>query len=118
VPVPEPTAFATAEVIDQARRQPSPLMVRVSIDENERVVTMSGELDLASRNDLALACNGGDDLDVVVDMHGITFMDCSGYGGVVSARRLVEGRGNSLTLRGLTGQPARFLELFVAVESR
>jgi anti-anti-sigma regulatory factor len=50
---------------------------------------------------------------VVVDMAHATFMDCSGYGGLVAARQMLQASGGSLTLRHQNGQPAQLLKMFV-----
>jgi anti-anti-sigma factor len=74
------------------------------------VASLSGDLDFASRNPCFDACVAGGDV-VDIDMAALTFMDCSGYGGLIAARLVLEGRGGSLTLRNAHGQPARLLTL-------
>jgi hypothetical protein len=44
-------------------------------------------------------------------------MDCSGYGCLVAARRILEASGGSLMLRHQTGQPAQFLRLLARLQS-
>ena len=80
------------------------------------VVELSGELDIATRVLVEHACLDGSDV-VVVEMGGITFMDCGGYGGLLAARRVLESRGGSLVLRSLSGQPARLLESLSALDA-
>jgi anti-anti-sigma factor len=79
-------------------------------------VHVTGELDIATRDLVHRACLAGGHLVVAVEMADTTFMDCSGYGGLVAARLDLERRGGSLTLRGPTGQPAALLALLAAPE--
>ena len=46
---------------------------------------VSGELDVRTRHLVEQACLAGDDVAVVVEMAGLTFMDCCGYAGLVAA---------------------------------
>ncbi len=79
-------------------------------------VRVSGELDIATRDLVHRACIAGQHLAVTVEMADTTFMDCSGYGGLVAARLDLERRGGSMTLRGPTGQPAELLALLATCE--
>ena len=74
-------------------------------------VHLAGELDIATRDLVHRVCVGSDHRDVAVDLGQTTFMDCSGYGGLVAARLELERRGGSLTLRNPAGQPAGLLSL-------
>jgi anti-anti-sigma factor len=94
---------------------PPAFVLRVSNREHDRLVSVSGELDPATCDALQHACTDGDDRDVVVDMHGVTFMDSRGYESVVLARMFVEERGHSMALLGVAGQPRHLVELFMAV---
>ena len=82
-----------------------------------RVVRVGGELDIATRAQVRHACLSGRGNVVVVDMARATFMDCSGYGGLVDARLMLQASGGSLTLRHQTGQPAQLLKMFVHLHS-
>lgn len=78
----------------------------------QRVVRVSGELDLASRNTCFNACvTRGRGNVVVVDMSALTFMDCSGYAVFIAVDQVLAERGTSLVLRNPTGQPAHLLQL-------
>jgi anti-anti-sigma factor len=92
------------------------LNVRVSTDAGLRVVNVSGELDMGTRDSLERACLANDDMSVVVEMADLTFMDCCGYGALVAARQVIQERGGSLTLSNQVGQPARLLMLLGALE--
>jgi anti-anti-sigma factor len=114
--VPAPELSATKAPVSNNRwftQQPA-FLVRVLNRERDRLVSVVGELDPATCDQLRHACTDGDDRDVVLDMHGVTFMDSRGYEGVVLARTLVEERGHSLALLGMAGQPSRLVELFMA----
>ena len=87
-----------------------PLVVRVESHGDAGVVVPEGELDLATRHLLDQAW-GEASGQVVLDLGGITFMDCAGYQAIADARRSLGERGHSLTVRSGAGQPHRLLEL-------
>ena len=88
-----------------------PLNVHVSMVAGRHVVNVSGELDVRTRHFVEQACVAGDAVAVVVEMAEVTFMDCSGYAGLVAARRVLQEHGGSLTLSHEVGQPARLLAM-------
>lgn len=88
--------------------------VRVTTDAAQRLVIASGELDSATRDSLYQACITGPDVSVTVDLGSVTFMDCGGYTGLLTARRFLEDRGGSLTTCHETGQPARLVTDYFA----
>jgi anti-anti-sigma factor len=94
----------------------SSFQTAVTYDGWTRVVHVSGELDVASRDALTEVCLACDQLSVRVEMNDLTFMDCSGYGGLVAVRNRLRAIGGSLTLRGAAGQPARLLGLIDRLE--
>src|SRR4051794_870716 len=78
------------------------------------VVTVTGELDLATAPALHRALRRADDAslpDLVVDLSGVTFFDCAIVGVLVGALKTVRAQGGCLRLRGLTGGPKRLFEL-------
>ncbi len=75
------------------------------------VVTLFGELDVVSRGALVAACESCAGTDVVVDLSGLTYLDCSGYRAIVEARDVMSLTGRTLTLRDAVGEPARLLSL-------
>lgn len=89
----------------------SGLAVGVSLEGDACVVLVSGELDLATRNTVFLAATEGQHRAMVVDLTGVTFMDCAGYGCLAACRLVLEGSGRTLTVRGQNGQPARLLAM-------
>ena len=91
--------------------------LRVLKHRGHRIVEIGGELDIASRNTVRLACLEGRGKFVVVEMADMTFMDCCGYGGLVAARQILQAGGGSLTLQHQTGQPAEFLNMLTLLEA-
>ncbi len=91
------------------------LTVEVSRDGDVRIVDVRGEFDIATGNIVLVAVTARPLVSTVVDISGVTFMDCSGYGYFVECRLFLEGAGRTLTLIGPTGQPARLLELIASV---
>ncbi len=81
------------------------------------MVQISGELDVVTRGMVRRACLTGRRRAVVVELGDTTFMDCSGYGSLVAARRILQRHGGSLTLRNQSGQPAELLAMITKLES-
>ena len=94
------------------------LSVHLSTEGDQRVVWVTGELDAASRDQLVVSATAGDHPAIVIDLAGVTFMDCSGYGSLAATRLAVEDVGRTLTTRGQTGQPGRLFELIATLEDR
>jgi anti-anti-sigma factor len=107
----QPPPMSTVDGVDPA------FTVSVSRDGRQRVVHVCGDLDLATRNVIYRACLAGGDGAVMVEMADLTFMDCSGYSGLIAARRVLQEQGGSLTLRNQVGQPARLLTLLSFLEA-
>jgi anti-anti-sigma factor len=79
-------------------------------------LVLSGEIDIASAEDLRLA--GARSVDLVgpgepleIDVAGVSFIDSSGLGALVSIRRLAETTGHRTVLLGLSSSIERLLEL-------
>jgi anti-anti-sigma factor len=94
----------------------SPFTVTISAFDGRRLIHVSGELDLSTRDVMHGACVVDEGHDVTVDLRAITFLDCSGYSGLVAARRELEDRGGSLFVTELAGQPARLLAMLTAAD--
>ncbi len=109
---PAPTSLVVETILETDPH----LSVEVSRRNSHRVVSIGGELDVATRNRVRRACLGGRK-EVVVEMGDMTFMDCSGYGGLIAARRVLQAHGGSLTLRNQSGQPAELLAMLSLLES-
>lgn len=80
------------------------------------VVCATGELDRASSDRLFAASTADGHRQVSIDLAAVSFMDCSGYGGLVASRLRLEGDGRTLTVRGITGQPKRLVDLIERLE--
>lgn len=91
--------------------------VAIIAEGDSRVVHVSGELDLATRDQLYVACTSGNHPNMVVDLTRVTFMDCSGYESLVASRLVVESVDRRFAVRGVTGQPAHLLALIETLES-
>jgi anti-anti-sigma factor len=92
------------------------LGMSVSSEVSGRVVRICGELDKETRNQLVVMCVAGNQPAVIVDLTALTFMDCAGYGAIVTIRHVLEHSARSLTIRNQTGQPARLLDMIAALE--
>ncbi|MGZ4672956.1 MAG: STAS domain-containing protein [Ilumatobacteraceae bacterium] len=112
------TFASSADLADPATVLPddAAFAVTTSCDGERYRVRVAGELDIATRDLVHRACIAGQHMAVTVDMAETTFMDCSGYGGLVAARRDLERRGGSMTLHGPAGQPAELLALLAVSE--
>lgn len=81
---------------------------------------LSGELDLASAEDIrragwaAIKVAGP---DMVIDMSGVTFLDCNGLDALIELRDQVRAGGGHLTLVGATRQVQRLLDLTRVADS-
>lgn len=82
-----------------------------------RTVLLVGVLDISTRDVAVQACLGPADQDVVVDLGGLTFMDCAGYAGIVMARDALGRRGRTLTIQNQADEPARLITLVDALAS-
>jgi anti-sigma B factor antagonist len=87
-----------------------PLDVAVQ-DGSPTVITLSGELDLATVGILREAFSSVDGSDLIVDCTGLQFLDSTGIAVFVSARHEREQAGRTLALRNVSGIPRRALEV-------
>jgi len=94
------------------------LAINVFPEASSCVVHVSGELDLATSDTLFIASSACNHPSMVIDLGGLTFMDCGGYRCLVACRLAIGGRGGTLVIRGQTGQPARLLDLIRGLEAR
>jgi len=92
-----------------------PFSTRTIVEVRRRVVYISGELDLATRDACLQACLSDDYSHIDIDVSGVTFMDCVGYGSLITARHAIERQGGTLTITNWTGQPARLFALLVTI---
>ncbi|GAA1743910.1 STAS domain-containing protein [Luedemannella helvata] len=77
------------------------------------VVSLTGECDLAAREELAATLRKalGVGRTVTVDASGLTFLDSSGIHELVSAHHLAVRAGKALHLTGATGVVAEVLDM-------
>lgn len=90
------------------------LRVHTSVLDDVAVARLSGELDLTSAGSLLARLQPAVDLAgrvVVVDMHGLTFVDCAGLSALVEARTGIARHGIELVLAAPTGPVSRLLSL-------
>ncbi|CAN5516914.1 hypothetical protein BH09ACT9_BH09ACT9_28540 [soil metagenome] len=75
------------------------------------VVYLAGEIDVSTCELVETACFTGNDLDVVIDLADVRFMDCAAYAGLKSICHELTSMGGSLAMRNTCGQPARLLAM-------
>jgi anti-sigma B factor antagonist len=81
-----------------------------AVESGLHVVRVSGELDVGGRDMLIQTCARAEELlDVVVDLSELTFMDCAGYGALITARAALSRHGGTLTLANGVGEPAALI---------
>lgn len=82
------------------------------IDDGRRaVVTVRGEVDIASCPDLDAAVAGSQAREVVLDLSGVTFMASSGLASLLRADRVAAERGGRLMLRSPSRAVVDVLEM-------
>jgi anti-sigma B factor antagonist len=78
------------------------------------VVTLTGDLDLAASplfdREIARAVGLGP-RRLVVDLRGLTFLDCRGLAAVLSARARARESGIAMSVRDVAGTPRRIFDL-------
>lgn len=93
----------------------SPLEVAVARVLNRVVLKLHGELDAYSAPALRQALwdliEEEGDLNVVIDLSAVTFIDSSGLGVLVGAQRNARRRGGELVLSGPTSATFKVLEM-------
>jgi len=86
------------------------LQIRVARVDEAPVVMLTGEVDLSTVGQLAAALEPLDG-HVVVDLDGLSFLDCMGIGNLVAARNRLVADGGDLHLRSPQDRVRRVLEL-------
>jgi anti-anti-sigma factor len=110
---PFPASFEAQPVLDAPFQAVSPV---VYSEGDSCVVRVTGELDVATANELVTTSTAGHHPAMVIDLVGVTFMDCSGLGSLVASRLAIEADGRMLTIRGANGQPDHLLGLVTWLE--
>ena len=92
----------------------SPVEIAVRMDGRGVVITVAGEVDIATSPALRDACleavNDGAG-DVGLDLDGVTFLDSSGISVLVQARQRLAASGRRLELRAVSRPVRRVLEV-------
>jgi anti-sigma B factor antagonist len=78
----------------------SRFIVTVERDRDLRIVRPVGELDISTVGALTtvVECECSSDVDLVVDLSGLSFLDCAGLRSLLYARALANSNGGSLRL--------------------
>ena len=101
-------AHSTSPSVSITRRRPSRRR-------SERaVVWVRGDHDIATKVSVAVAivrASECDDMHVIIDLSGVTFMDASTVGAIVGGENRLRSRGQSLELRAPSASARRVLEL-------
>lgn len=86
---------------------------RTSTEAGRVVVTLTGECDLAVRDELEAALHAAvtSAQIVIVDLAALTFLDSSGVHGLVTAHRTARDRGGQLSVVNPSGVVAVVLEV-------
>jgi len=103
-----------ADVKNRGRGGPLDVLARLSltatvIDGAGRVVTVVGEIDVATAPRLAEYLVQSGDGDVTVDLSGVTLLDSSGMKALHASHQWFKHHGSTLTIRGT---PAHLLRVF------
>lgn len=92
----------------------TPFDVEVSHEGDTVVITVSGELDLATAPKLREACSAAAHSSaetVRIDLGGLTFLDSSGISVLVETQRGLEERGATLVLHHMSDRTRRVLDV-------
>jgi anti-sigma B factor antagonist len=90
------------------------LAIAVSSDAQGVAVTLDGELDLETAQELDRQLAGIDVTEVtrlLIDLRGVSFMDSTGLSSIVRAHRFAESNGHTLVLRRGSNQVRRLFTL-------
>jgi anti-anti-sigma factor len=100
----------TGDVTGEQLREPAHSVAQVTVD-GRCVVTVRGELDACSAPDVRAAIDEAQDLDVELDLAGVTFIDSSGLAMIVEARQRLMAHDHRLLLGARSAIVQRLLEL-------
>jgi anti-sigma B factor antagonist len=94
-------------------RDLAPLLfgLEVADDGPVSVVRLSGELDVASRDQVRDQLTSLTSPTVAVDIETLTFLDASGLSALLAAKRAIESRGGSWSLKGARGIVRRVISM-------
>jgi anti-anti-sigma factor len=86
-----------------------PFSAAIADRDGARIVTLTGEIDIAVMSELSPLLVAEE--DVVVDLSHVSFMDSSGIAALLRAHRLQTTTGHRLLVRGAHGPVSRVLEI-------
>jgi anti-anti-sigma factor len=86
-----------------------PFSAAIAGRDGARIVTLTGEIDIAVMGELSPLLVAEE--DVVVDLSHVSFMDSSGIAALLRAHRLQTTPGHRLLVRGAHGPVSRVLEI-------
>jgi anti-sigma B factor antagonist len=111
---PDPLEQQTAPV-EQGDGDPSGLAVQISADGRTTIIAVAGEIDIAVADQLrravAQAVARAEGNRLVVDLAQVPFIDSTGLGTLVMARRLALARDLSFAVQGATGRVRRVMDI-------
>ncbi|MGI5479326.1 STAS domain-containing protein [Streptomyces lavendofoliae] len=90
------------------------LDVRYSVRHGQGTISMAGEIDLTTADQLrqaASACLAKNPMNLHVDFTDVTFCDCSGLNALLWAYRQARQQGTAMHLRGLQPPVARLFDV-------
>lgn len=89
--------------------------VRTETQDSSRIVRISGEVDLKTspqlRDELLAVVVAGEQQRIVVDLSDVRYMDSSGVGTIVEAKRRADKHGNRIILAGLQARVRSVFEI-------
>jgi anti-anti-sigma factor len=85
--------------------------LRTAATTHGHLVSVSGELDIATSPTLAEALVQFADGDVSADLSGVTFIDASGLSALIAAKRHIERRNGRLIVENMTPPVRRLFEI-------
>ena len=85
-------------------------LTSVAVDDGH-LVTVAGEVDIATAPALGECLVRFSDGDVTVDLSAVDFIDSSGLNALVTSHNQIERRGSRLVLRGTSSVTQRLLEI-------
>jgi anti-anti-sigma factor len=92
-----------------------PLSLDRNLVDGTLTIALAGEIDLSTRQALAAAIEDAFEqmgvTNMIVDMAGVTFMDCCGLGALIQGRALAEKRSCAYQVCGVTGLARKVMEM-------
>src|SRR5207249_7933932 len=86
-------------------------LTAAQLDGHGQLVTVTGDVDIATAPQLAEYLVGFTDGPVTVDLSQVSFLDSSGMHALLAAHRQLERRDSRLTIRGATPIARRVLQI-------